>query len=607
MANSGTVLPMTPLPVLVRRVWQHVAPRRKRQIVLLTGLILLSAFAESVSLGAVLPFLAILTSPAKVLAHPGVANFMRTWGIVSPDRLVLPFAAAFALAAVLAGAFRLLVLWISTRIAHATGADFSAEVYRRTLYQPYWVQVASNSSDVISGITGNIGDTVHLLSNVLNLFSSFIVLVFITATLFAIDSLVALIAIAGFGACYGLMTAMNRRRLRRDSQRIAYEHKQVIKALQEGLGGIRDVLLDGTQPVYCAIYRKADRGLRLALADVVFVAGSPRFVMEAIGMVLIAALAYGVSGRAGGVAGALPTLGALALGAQRVLPILQQSYSAWANIVASQASVKKVVELLDQPIAPELLSTGHKPLAFSRDIRFSNVRFRYAPDAPWVLQDFNLTIRKGARVGLVGSTGSGKSTALDLLMGLLMPTQGQLLVDDQPIVGERIRAWQNTIAHVPQSIFLADASLSENIAFGVPRDAIDLDRVREAARQAQIAEFIESRREGYDARAGERGIRLSGGQRQRIGIARALYKQASVLVFDEATSALDNATEQSVMDAIGGLDRDLTILLIAHRLSTVRRCDCIVELGGGRVVAQGTYEHLFESSPSFQKMVRMIA
>ncbi len=606
MANTGTAHLM-PFPVLVRRLWQHVTPRRKRQMVLLMGLILVSAFAETVSLGAVLPFLGILTSPSKVLAHPGVANFMRALGIVSPDRLVLPFAAAFALAAVLAGAFRLLVLWISTRIAYATGADFSSEVYRRTLYQPYWVQVASNSSDVISSITGKIGDTVSVLTSVLTLLTSIIVLIFITATLFAIDSLVASVAIVGFGGCYGLMTAMTRHRLRRASQRIAYEHTQMIKALQEGLGGIRDVLLDGTQPVYSAIYRKADRSLRLAQGDIVFAGGSPRFVMETIGMVLIAALAYGVSRRAGGVAGALPTLGALALGAQRVLPLLQQAYSAWANIVGSQESAKKVVELLDQPIAPELLSPAPKPLAFSRDIRFSNVRFRYAPDAPWVLEDFNLTILKGARIGMVGNTGTGKSTALDLLMGLLMPTEGELLVDGEPVVGERIRAWQNTIAHVPQSIFLADASLSENIAFGVPRNAIDLDRVRQAARRAQIAEFIENRREGYDARVGERGIRLSGGQRQRIGIARALYKQASVLVFDEATSALDNATEQSVMDAIAGLDRDLTILLIAHRLSTVRRCDCIVELGGGRVVAQGTYEHLFESSPSFQKMVRMIA
>ena len=190
-------------------------------------------------------------------------------------------------------------------------------------------------------------------------------------------------------------------------------------------------------------------------------------------------------------------------------------------------------------------------------------------------------------------------------MGLLEPTQGKILVDGQPIGGDRRRAWQQTIAHVPQSIYLADTTLAENIAFGVPRNAIDLQQVRQAARQAQIADFIESRPEGYNALVGERGIRLSGGQRQRIGIARALYKQAGVLVFDEATSALDNATEQAVMDAIENLNRDLTILLIAHRLTTVRRCDTIIELGHGQVVAQGTYEQLLEHSPSFRSMAKV--
>jgi ATP-binding cassette, subfamily B, bacterial PglK len=606
MASTGTAPPEA-LSVLLRRLWQHLTLRRRHQMVLLTGLMLASGIAELASLSAVLPFLGILTSPARMMAHPAVADFMRSWGIDSPDRLVLPFAAAFALAAILAGGFRMLVLWMSTRIAFSAGADLSLEVYRRTLYQPYKVHVASNSSDVISGITSKIAETVGLLTGTLTLASSLIVLIFITATLFAIDSVVAPVAIAGFGGCYGLITAITRRRLRRAGRRIAHEHTQVIKVLQEGLGGIRDVLLDGTQPVYTASYRKTDRSLRLAQSEVSFVAGSPRFVMEAIGMVLIAALAYGVSRRPGGVAEALPTLGALALGAQRMLPLLQQAFNAWANILGCEASLKKILELLDQPIAPELLGPVPIPLTFSRDVRFSNVRFRYTTDGPWVLDDFNLTIPKGARVGLVGTTGSGKTTALDLLLGLLMPTQGELLVDGVPVVGERIRAWQNTIAHVPQSIFLADATLCENIAFGVPQGEIDLDRVKQAARRAQIAEFIESRHEGYDVRVGERGIRLSGGQRQRIGIARALYKRASVLVFDEATSALDNATEQAVMDAIELLDRDLTILLIAHRLSTVRRCDCIVELGGGRVVAQGTYEHLFESSPSFQRMARMIA
>ncbi|MGO9514289.1 MAG: ABC transporter ATP-binding protein [Steroidobacteraceae bacterium] len=605
MANSSAA-PLT-FPDLLRRLWDHLAPRRRRQVALLSLLILLSAFAETVSLGAVLPFLGILTSPQRVLSFPIVMHFMRAWGITSADQLVLPFAIAFAVTALVAGAFRMLVLWVSTRIAFATGADFSNSVYRRTLYQPYRVHVASNSSDVISGITGKVAETVNTLTFLLLLLSSCVLLVFITLTLFAIDPAVALAALVGFGSCYVLITAMARRRLRSDSQRIADEHTQVVKALQEGLGGIRDVLLDGTQPVYCDTYRKADYGLRRAQGDIVFVSGSPRFVMEAIGMVLIAALAYGISRRAEGIAAALPVLGALAMGAQRLLPALQQAYSAWAGIVGSQASMVKVLELLDQPIAADTLPTDRNALIFNKEVRFINVRFRYGPDAPWVLDKFNLTIRKGTRVGFVGSTGSGKSTVLDLLMGLLTPTEGELLVDGEPLAGGRIRPWQKAIAHVPQSIFLADTSLAQNIAFGVPPHLIELERVKQAARRAQIAEFIENRPEGYDARVGERGIQLSGGQRQRIGIARALYKQASVLVFDEATSALDNATEQSVMDAIDGLDRELTILLIAHRLSTVRRCDTIVEIGEGRVIAQGTFVNLLESSASFQNMVRMIA
>jgi ATP-binding cassette, subfamily B, bacterial PglK len=598
---------MPKLPDLLRRLWDHLTGRRKRQVALLAVLILLSAFAETVSLGAVLPFLGILTSPQRVLKFQIVVRLMHVWGIDSADQLVLPFALAFALTAVVAGAFRLLVLWISTRIAFATGADLSSDVYRRTLYQPYRVHVASNSSDVISGITSKVAETINTLTMLLLMLSSCVVLVCIVLALFAIDPVVALVAIIGFGSCYVMITALARRRLRRDSQRIDHEQTQVVRALQEGLGGIRDVLLDGTQPVYCDIYRKADYGLRRAQGDIVFVSGSPRFVMEAMGMVLIAALAYGISRSAQGIAAALPVLGALAVGAQRLLPALQQVYSGWAGIVGSQASLAKVLELLDQPIAADALPTGQNALIFKKEVRFSDVRFRYAPDAPWVLDRFNLTIRKGTRVGFVGSTGSGKTTLLDLLMGLLAPSEGQLLVDGVSIVGDRVRPWQRAIAHVPQSIFLADTSIAQNIAFGVPPHAIDLDRVRQAAKRAQIAEFIENRPDGYDARVGERGVQLSGGQRQRIGIARALYKQASVLVFDEATSALDSATEQSVMDAIDGLDRELTILLIAHRLSTVRRCDTIVEIGEGRVIAQGTFGDLLETSASFKKMVRMIA
>jgi ATP-binding cassette subfamily B protein len=464
-----------------------------------------------------------------------------------------------------------------------------------------------NSSELISGITGKVTDTIVIVNQLLTLFNCLVLLPLIAIALFVIDARVAGLATLGFGGGYMVITWMTRRRLRINSQRIDFEHTQVVKALQEGLGGIRDVLLDGTQSVYCDTYSKADHALRRANGNNIFIGYSPRFAMEALGMVLIAALALGMSRTAGSMETALPVLGTLALGAQRLLPVLQQGFAAWATIAGTQMSLAKTLELLEQPLPESALAPAAVPLSFEDKIRFNAVRFRYGEDGPWVLDDFSLTIRKSERVGFVGSTGSGKSTALDLLMGLLTPVDGEVLVDGEPVIGDRVRAWQRTIAHVPQSIFLADASLAENIAFGVPRAQIDMGRVRQAARQAQIADFIEGRRDGYDALVGERGIRLSGGQRQRIGIARALYKRASVLIFDEATSALDSATEQSVMDAIEGLDRDLTIVLIAHRITTVRRCDVIVELGHGRVIAQGTYDQLLDSSASFRRMVRTVA
>ena len=590
---------------LLVRFWHHLSRRRQRHFMLLGLLMLISAFAETLSLGAVLPFLVVLTSPTAVLKHRFIADQARAWGITSPQQLVLPFTLLFVAAVLAAGVIRMLLVWTSTRLAFAGGADISIEVYRRTLYQPYPVHVARNSSEMISGITNKVADSVAVLLAVLTLGSSMVLIVAVIATLILIDPFVAMVAAVSFGGCYAIITLFSRRRLRVNSQRIAHEQTQVVKAIQEGLGGIRDVLLDGTQPAYCELYRRADAPLRKAQGNNVFIGASPRYAMEALGMVLIAALAYGLSQRAGGVATALPVLGALALGAQRLLPALQQGYGAWATIAGSQAALTTTIALLDQPVRPEPVQPD--PLPFRDGIRFDSVHFRYAADGPWVLDGLTLAIPKGARVGLVGSTGSGKSTTLDLLMGLLSASQGEVMVDGQPLRGDRVRAWQRTIAHVPQSIYLADTSIAENIAFGVPRDAIDMERVRLVARQAHIADFIESEPAAYAVVVGERGIRLSGGQRQRIGIARALYKQASVLVFDEATSALDNATEQSVMETIEGLSHDLTILLVAHRLTTVQRCDIVVELEHGRVVAEGTYSHLLECSPSFRKMAGVMA
>lgn len=596
--SNDTRLPA--LSSLYRRLWQQLSARRRQQVVLLMIVMPVSAIAEVASLGAVLPFIGALTAPDKVFGYPFVRNSAQFWGIRSGTELILPLTIVFIALTLVAAAFRLLLLWATNRLTFAVGTDLGVEVYRHSLYQPYSVHASRNSSAVISAINNKTyGVTFGVLLPTLMLFNSAILMLAVVTTLLVINAVVAITAAVSLGSVYGLITWLSHERLKRNSQLAASGSTEAVKILQEGFGAIRDVLLDGTQPLYCDIYQQAAQRLRRSQASTNFIAGSPRYLMEATGMVLIAVLAYMLSQRHGGVASALPVLAVLALGAQRLLPFLQQAYGAWANIVGNWAALSDTLDLLEQPVSSDDLQPVPVPLKFQGAIEFNNVDFRYCHEGPWVLKNVSLIIPKGARAGIVGSTGSGKSTLLDLLMGLLDPTHGQILVDRQPIEGLRRRAWKQTIAHVPQSIYLSDATLAENIAFGLPLEAIDMDRVRQVARQAQIADFIESRSDGYQAMVGERGIRLSGGQRQRIGIARALYKQASVLVFDEATSALDNVTEQSVMDAIERMHHDITILLIAHRLTTVQRCDIIFELEHGQLVAQGSYGELLAQSPSF--------
>jgi ATP-binding cassette, subfamily B, bacterial PglK len=579
-------------------LWSHLSHRRRLQFFYLHSLMLVSAFLDIVSIGAILPFLGILTAPDQLLEYPLMASTIQFFNIDSADELILPLTISFGVAALVAGLVRLLLVWANIRFSNGCGADLSVELYRRTLYQPYSVHVARNSSEVLSGVA-KVASAQAVLHSVLTLISSTILIISIVAVLIAINTEIAMIAALAFGISYGIIAKLSRWRLERNSEHIADEQTQMIKALQEGLGGIRDILLDGTQKLYCGIYRTSQLSMMQALSSNQFITASPRYIMESITMVLFAGLAYGISQKDGGIVSAIPVLGALALGAQRLLPAIQQFFSGWAGIKGNEAPLADALQLLDQPLPANLHEPEPKSLPFEESIRFINVRFHYYESGPWVLNGLDLTIPKGARVGFVGVTGSGKSTTLDILMGLLDPVSGEILVDDFSIINKHRGAWQKNIAHVPQSIYLADTTLAENIAFGVPLELIDMNRVRLAASQAQIAKFIEDQPEEYQSFVGERGIRLSGGQRQRIGIARALYKNASVLVFDEATSALDNVTEQAVVDAIDSLNRELTILVIAHRLTTVRQCDTIFELDCGRIVTQGTYQQLVERNTSF--------
>ena len=554
---------------------------------------IVASLSEIISIGAVLPFLGALTAPEQVYQHPLMQSIIQILGLTEPSQLILPLTIFFIIAVLLAGSIRLTLLYVMTRLSFATGADLSISIYRRTLYQEYTVHVSRNSSEVINSIITKTNIVINgVLTQVLTFISSTALLIGIMGALFAINISVALSASIGFGLLYWLVIRYTKNQLKDNSQIIADQSTQMIKSLQEGLEGIRDLLIDGTQQFYCQLYRSADLPLRRASGNNLFISGSPRYALEAIGMTLIAGLAYVMTQQEGGMVTAIPVLGALALGAQRLLPALQQAYGAYSTIKGSNSSLKDVLDLLGQPLPVYADQPLPKPIPFERELKLTELNFRYTEDSPWVLKNINLSLKKGARIGFIGVTGSGKSTLIDIIMGLLPPTNGKLMIDQQPINSQNCRAWQAHIAHVPQNIYLSDSTIEENIAFGIAKEEIDHQRVKKAAQQAQIAELIEEWKEGYQTFVGERGVRLSGGQRQRIGIARALYKKANVLIFDEATSALDNETEWEVMKAIEEIGEEITVLIIAHRLTTLKGCDKIVKLGKKYTVHVGNYQEM---------------
>lgn len=596
-----------PLTTSLVRLFSHVSRRRRWQLGGLLILMLVGTATEMATLGAVVPFLALLADPSMADKYP-LLN--KVFGLLggSSDNMLLSAAILFGVIAVIAGLVRMLLMWVSLRITFGLGADIGGEVYRRTLHQPYRWHVSRNSSEILASIDKVNSIVYGIITPLTQGIVSVVLSVGILSVLLAVDAQTALIAGTGFSVLYGITTVVLRRQVLRNGKIISANLTHRVQAVQEGLGGIRDVLLDGTQPIYHRRFAMFDYAMRRAQAANGFIGASPRYIIEAAGMVLIVGLAYGLAGRYGGLSGAIPILGALAIGAQKLLPQMQLVYSSWASIIGTRNQLEDILELLESPIAlehtllvnspartPKVNSEAEQKASGSPLIALKNISFRYKTDSHEVLRNIDLEIPRGARVGFIGKTGSGKSTLIDIIMGLLEPTAGEIEVDGQPLIGKNRRVWQLRIAHVPQSIYLSDASIAENIAFGVPAANIDYARVKMVATKAQLTDFIDSMPCGYNTSVGERGVRLSGGQRQRIGLARALYKQADVLVLDEATSALDDTTEQSVMAAIKTLSQELTVLMIAHRVSTLRDCNMIVELSNSSVSRVGDYAEVIES------------
>ena len=567
-------------------LWSQLSRKRKPQAIAVLALTMASSLAEMLSLGAVVPFLAVLAEPGRIWGTNKAQWVVGILGWQQPADLVLPLCLAFAGAAGIAGAVRIQTLRSTIALANGVGSDLSIALYGRTLHQPYAMHLQRNSSETISSISNQVDQVVGMINGLLQLTSAGLVSLGLVGVLLGLNSAITLTVAAIVGGGYGILLNMSQRKLKTLGPGIVRDQTKLIRSLQEGLGAIRDIILDGTQPIFEEIYGEADCRLRRNRGIGQFISLAPRYGMEAVGVMTIALAATGLVGSRPGFLGALPILGALALGAQRLLPSLQLIYSNWSGFRLNMPALSSILDDLEQPVPDAGLATAKTPLPLNSEICVKGLSFRYGPKFSWILRDADLTIRRGERIGIVGETGSGKSTLVDLLMGLLEPTMGELLVDGKAVREEQLFRWRGAIAHVPQSIFLTDSSIAENIAFGVPKASINQTRLEQASQQAQIASFIQTLPEGYNTRVGERGMRLSGGQRQRIGIARALYKQTPILVFDEATSALDQATEREVMAAVNNLSKDLTVIMIAHRLSTLERCDRLARVQQAKLVPE---------------------
>lgn len=580
---------------MIKRLWSHLTKRRQKQFLILQVFIIIASFFEMLSLGAVVPFLTVLSEPEFVFKLNYLQPLIKFFGLKEADDLVFPITAIFVILVLFSALIRVILLWAMTRLSFTTGADLSIHIYRHTLYQDYEIHISRNSSEVINGIiTKTRTVTSGVIYPLLNLISALVTILGIMGVLLSVDAFITLIAFFGFGGLYLLVMLSTRGLLNKNSQLIAHKSDLMIKSLQEGLEGIRDVLINNNQKFYIQDYKKSDLKMRQASWRNEIIASSPRFGMEAIGISIVSIFAYSATRTTGGIDQILPILGVFVLGAQRLLPLIQKTYGSYSRIKASKYSLLDVLALLDQPVPEYANLSGSSSISFRDSIELKDLSFRYSKESPWILKNMNVRIPKGSIVGIVGTTGCGKSTFIDIVMGLLMPTSGEVRIDNQLINTENKKSWQGHISSVPQHIYLTDATLEQNIAFGLSNEEINHARVKKAAQLAQISDLVEGLESGYQTLVGERGMRLSGGQRQRVGIARAFYRNSNVIFLDEATSALDDQTEQAVMQSIENLDKEITVIIVAHRLTTLKNCDQIIRFQGNHSIQILSYEELLK-------------
>jgi len=591
--------------------WGILTPKQRRSILTMQIVSMAMAFSTVSGIAAIAPFFAVLGQPELIdrnaLLHWAYAH----GGFSSKRGFVVALGIAFSAVMLIANLTNILGSRAMSRLALRIGTEMQSTLFGEYLSRPYSFHIRANGTTLFNNILYETARVTNgILRNAFMLVTSLVTASFIILSILLLKPTIGLVMIVGLAGGYALIYFLRRNRLLQLGQtqsRFAIEQARI---LHESFGAIKEIIVLQAQNFFRGRFERASESFSRAAAYSQVVAEDPRHLMECVAAVGLVGLALVLGGREDGAGPWLGQLTFLAFAAYRLLPTLQQVFAASVNIRANRAGLALIAPDLRRARSAihvtALANSARTDCAWQvrpqQEICLEEVSFRYAPDQPWALKGVSLRIPARGAVGIVGVNGSGKTTLVDVIVGLLVPSEGRVEVDGSALDEDNRAAWRSRIAYVPQNIFLLDSSIAENIAFGIPAAGINRERLLEAIRLAQLDEFIKTLPAGYDHRVGERGIQLSGGQRQRIGIARALYREATVLVFDEATNALDGLTEQELVATLGRLRGRCTTILIAHRMTTVRSCDIIFELANGKITDSGTYDGLLKSSAVFRRM-----
>ncbi len=539
----------------------------------------ISSFSELISFGSIIPFLSVLNLGETKTDNIYIRIIVKYTGLNNINEILYLFITIFIIAALFSAFTRILNLWFNTRLSAGIGADLSRKAYVNIINQPYEFHTNINSSEIIASFTNHISAAVSGIFSIFQLTTSAIISLCLIFGIVFIELPYSLIAPVILFLLYLIVGKYYRIRLRENSYQISQTTMELIKHVQESLGSIRDVIIGGHQDIFIRNYKEVDYKQRRLKAQNWFLSGSPRYLFEGIGLVFISSIAL-INLPSRNNVEIISLLSLIALGSQKLLPTLNQLFGHWSAVKAANSEINILLSMLDLKI-PEAIQSKNKVI-LKNSIKLRDISFSYSCDNKNVLEKVNLDINKGDIIGIVGKSGSGKSTLIDLILGLKRPTSGEIFIDDININQKNkpylIHSWRKSIAHVPQSIYLMNASFAENIAFGIRLDQIDFDKVKKAARLANIFRFIETTNSGFQSMVGERGINLSGGQLQRIGLARAFYSEADILIIDEGTSALDQKTEFEIISELKRNSSSKTIFLVTHRLSSLRICNKIIEI-----------------------------